>query len=86
MGYWLGRAVWGRGLATAAVREITNYAFRDLRMHRVFAGPFAHNGASHRVLEKAGYVREGLMRRGVVKDGKVLDQILYAAYDDRWPA
>jgi RimJ/RimL family protein N-acetyltransferase len=34
------------------------------------------------VLEKAGYVREGILRRSAVKDGKLIDQILYAAYDD----
>jgi [ribosomal protein S5]-alanine N-acetyltransferase len=32
------------------------------------------------VLEKAGYVREGLMRRSAVKEGAILDQLLYAAY------
>ena len=45
----------------------------------------AGSSASHRVLEKAGYVREGAMRRSAIKDGRLLDQLLYAAYDDRWP-
>ena len=44
----------------------------------VFAAPFSENTASIRVLEKAGFVREGLMRRSAVKDGRVLDQVLYA--------
>ena len=51
-------------------------------MHRVFAVPFGRNPASTRVLEKAGYVREGIMRRSAIKDGELIDQILYAAYDD----
>ena len=84
IGYWLGRAFWGRGLATDAVKEMTTYAFDALGMFRVFAVPFARNTASFRVLEKAGYTREGLMRRSAVKDGVVLDQYLYAAYSDRW--
>ena len=82
IGYWLGRPFWGRGIATEAVRAATLYAFDQLGMHRVFAVPFGRNPASTRVLEKAGYVREGILRRSVVKDGKLIDQILYAAYDD----
>jgi RimJ/RimL family protein N-acetyltransferase len=61
---------------------VTLYAFSQLGMHRVFAIPFARNTASSRVLEKAGYVLEGVMRRSAVKDGVLLDQLLYAAYDD----
>lgn len=84
IGYWLGREFWGRGVATDAVRLATRYAFDRLGMHRVFAVPYARNAASQRVLEKAGYAREGLMRRSAVKDGEVLDQWLYAACDDTW--
>ena len=86
IGYWLGRALWGRGIVTDAVIAATEYAFTTLGMRRVFAVPFVRNVASHRTLEKAGYVREGMMRRSAIKDGELLDQFLYAAYDDRWPA
>jgi RimJ/RimL family protein N-acetyltransferase len=84
IGYFLGRAHWGRGIVTEAVRLATAYAFAQIGMRRVFAVPFAANAASHRVLEKAGYVLEGTMRRSACKDGELLDQRLYAAYDDRW--
>lgn len=84
IGYWIGRKFWGRGVATDAVRGMTSYAFDTLGMRRVFAVPFARNARSARVLEKAGYVREGFMRRSAIKDGELLDQLLYAAYDDRW--
>lgn len=79
IGYWLGEAYWGRGVMSAAVAAATDYAFRDLALLRVFAVPFARNAASVRVLERAGYVLEGTMRRSAVKDGEVLDQYLYAA-------
>ena len=82
LGYFLGRRYWGRGVMTDAVRAVTRYAFEELRLHRVFAVPYAHNAASARVLEKAGYTLEGRMRRSVVKDGVVLDQWLYAATDE----
>lgn len=82
VGYWLGRAFWGRGIAAEAVRAATWYGFDQLGMHRIFAVPFGRNSASIRVLEKVGYVREGVMRRSAIKDGELIDQILFAAYDD----
>lgn len=79
IGYWLGEAYWGRGITSAAVAAATAYAFRELDLVRVFAVPFVRNLASARVLERAGYVREGVMRRSAVKEGDVLDQYLYAS-------
>jgi len=81
IGYWLGREHWGRGLMTGAVRAATRYAFSTFALTRVYALPFAGNAASCRVLEKAGYRREGLLRRSAIKDGIVLDQLLYAITD-----
>ena len=78
IGYWLGEPFWGRGIATAAVRAVTAHAVRTHGLTRVYAVPFAWNPASFRVLEKAGYVREAVMRRSAVKDGRVTDQMLYA--------
>jgi len=81
IGYWLGEAVWGKGGATAALGALTDYGFTALGLTRVFAVPFANNRALMRVLDKAGYVREGVMRRSAIKEGVVLDQILYAVTD-----
>ena len=78
LGYWLGENYWGRGVATAAVRAVTEHALATHPLHRVFALPFAHNRASARVLEKAGFTLEGLLRSSAIKDGRVLDQLLYA--------
>ena len=58
VGYWLGRAFWGRGIATAALRLLTAHAFAaHPELRRLWAVPFARNVASARVLEKAGYTR-----------------------------
>lgn len=78
IGYWIGEPYWGRGIMTDAVDLLTDYAFGALSLERVFAVPFATNLPSCRVLEKVGYVREGLMRRSAIKDGQILDQYLYA--------
>ena len=78
IGYWLGEPFWGRGLATAAVSAFTAHAFANLGLRRVFARVLDWNPASARVLEKCGYVLEGRLRRGAIKDGKVVDELLYA--------
>jgi RimJ/RimL family protein N-acetyltransferase len=77
VGYWLGEAVWGRGLATAALAGFSRYAFEAFDLTRLYALPFAHNAASRRVLEKAGYRLVGVLRRSAVKLGEVVDQALY---------
>ena len=78
IGYWLGEPFWGRGIATEAVVAVTDHAIRTHELTRVFAVPFAWNTASCRVLEKAGYVLEGRLRRSVIKDGIITDQMQYA--------
>lgn len=78
LGYWLGEAHWGRGIMTAVVRAMTEHAFASFQLHRVYAAVFETNPASRRVLEKAGFALEGRLRRSAFKDGKLLDQYLYA--------
>ena len=78
MGYWLSEELWGRGIATRAVTAMSDWAFENYGLTRVFAMAFAHNAASIRVLEKSGFEREGLLRRSAIKNGVVLDQILFA--------
>jgi RimJ/RimL family protein N-acetyltransferase len=84
VGYWLGEACWGRGVATAALRAVTAEAFRRFALRRIFALPFADNAASIRVLEKAGYTLEGRMPESAVKDAVIRDQCLYGAYKKDW--
>lgn len=80
IGYWVAEPFWGRGIGTAALVAATAWAFDAWPLTRIFAVPFARNAASCRVLEKAGYVLEGRMVRSAIKQGEVLDQLLYASY------
>jgi len=82
LGYWLGEPFWGRGIMTDAVRLFTSWAFNHLEVHRIFAAAFNGNEPSIRVLEKAGFEREGRLRASVFKSGRVLDQLLYAKIKD----
>jgi len=78
IGYWLGEDFWGRGIATEALIAMTDHAFANHDLCRVFAHVFDWNQASARVLEKAGYAFEGRMRKSVTKEGQTIDQLMYA--------
>ena len=78
LGYWLGEPYWGHGVASAAVQLVTGYGFERLELQRIFALPFTRNPASVRVLEKAGYTREGHLHRSSFKAGAWEDQYVYA--------
>jgi ribosomal-protein-alanine N-acetyltransferase len=82
LGYWLGEPFWGRGIMTQAVRLLTAWAFENLELYRIYATVFEGNAASERVLKKAGYTREGCLRASVFKNGRILDQSLYAKIRD----
>ena len=78
LGYYLGEPYWGKGYATEAVRLLCGYVFSRTDIIRVFAEPFAYNLASCRVLEKAGFQLEGVLRSNAVKNGRILDMKLYS--------
>ena len=78
IGYWLAEPFWGRGIVTEALAAVTAYAIKAHGLTRIYAVPFAWNAASCRVLEKAGYVLEGRLRKSAIKDGKLTDQLQYA--------
>lgn len=83
VGYWLGEQYWGRGITTEALLLVTGWLFQQ-NLLRLFALPFADNPASVRVLEKAGYAREALLRSSCVKYGVPRDQLLYARVNADW--
>jgi len=78
IGYWLSEEFWGRGSATDALIVVSAHAFANHDICRLYAHVFEWNQASARVLEKAGYVFEGRLRKSVTKDGKTIDSLLYA--------
>ena len=77
IGYWLGRAWWGRGLATASVGHFVPWVAQTFGFARLFAQVFETNPASMRVLEKCGFQREGVLRSHALKDGRYLDEVVY---------
>ncbi|MGA2382861.1 MAG: GNAT family N-acetyltransferase [Gemmatimonadales bacterium] len=82
VGIWLGEAYWWKGIGTAAARAMTEYAFATFDVCRLYCSVFAWNGASMRILEKAGYTCEAMLKKAATKDGKTIDVYLYALVKD----
>jgi len=78
IGYWLAEAYWGRGITTEAVKLVVKYCFNRLKLRRLYAYVFPRNQASLRVLFKAGFKKEGLLKKNVVKNGKFFNDVLLA--------
>ena len=78
IGYWLGESYWGRGIVSEAVQLIVKYAFSHLGYHRLNTGVMAHNSASRRILEKAGFNFEGTAYKAIFKNGKFIDEHRFA--------
>jgi RimJ/RimL family protein N-acetyltransferase len=85
MGYSVSRAFSGRGFATEAARAVIEAAFQsDSVLHRVRASADARNGASLRVLEKAGMTREGTLRSDNVLRGVPYDEVWFGVLRSEW--
>ena len=85
MGYTVAESAQGRGVATQAARQAIGIAFGPLGLERIEAVAAVTNGASRRVLEKAGFQFEGV-RRGLLRiQGKRVDHACYGILvTDKW--
>jgi RimJ/RimL family protein N-acetyltransferase len=77
LGYWIRRSCQGKGTATEAARLLADYAFRTLRLHRLEAHVALDNPASQRVVERAGFRREGVARENELIGGRFIDHVQY---------
>lgn len=78
IGYWIGEPFWGMGIGSIAVQLMTDYAFKQLKLKRIFAKVYSSNNASKKVLEKSGFQLEGIFKNAVIKNGVLLDEYNYA--------
>jgi RimJ/RimL family protein N-acetyltransferase len=78
IGYWLAKPCWGRGIMTAVVSRVCEFAFCEFGLAKIVAHVFAENHASARVLEKCGFQQEGFLRKHHLKDGQFVDARLFA--------
>lgn len=78
IGYWLAKDFWNRGIMTAVVTRFTEFCFKERGYIRLEAPVFAFNKASARVLEKAGFIKEGVHKKFYCKNGNYIDCVMYA--------
>lgn len=78
LAYWIGKEYRGKGIMAQAVQCMADELFSVFGIHRIWARPFAHNVGSRRVLEKCGFVYEGLFKEDVYKNGEFIDSVVYA--------
>lgn len=83
-GYWLGKEYWGKGIMTEAMQLIAQFAFEELKLHRVYAHCFEGNIASRRVLEKCDFIHEGTMRQQRFRYDKWHDALIYGILESEW--
>jgi len=80
IGYWLGEPFWNKGIMSQVVQDVANYTFSNFSISKLYAPVFEYNRASMRVLEKAGFKREAILRKAAIKNNKVIDLHYYALF------
>ncbi|RYU94721.1 GNAT family N-acetyltransferase [Emticicia agri] len=80
IGYWLGEPYWGNKIISTAIVDVVNYTFANYDIYRIYAGVFEYNIPSMRVLEKAGFEKEAILKESLTKEGKLYDEHIYAKY------
>lgn len=86
---WLGIGIGdpeqrGRGYGEEAVRLILNFAFDELNLHRIQLTVFSYNERAIRLYERLGFVREGVMREALLRDGRRWDMLLFGILRGEW--
>jgi RimJ/RimL family protein N-acetyltransferase len=78
LGYFIGEDYWNQGIITGAVKQMVSYAFENFPLRKIYATPFDFNIASQKVLQKAGFEREAILKQAAIKNGKVIDLHYYS--------
>lgn len=77
LAYWIGEPYWGKGYATEASKALLQFAFKEIKLNKVFARYFSSNIASGKVMEKIGMKQEGILKEHIIKEGKYTDLVYY---------
>jgi [ribosomal protein S5]-alanine N-acetyltransferase len=77
IGYFIDEAHWGKGIATEAVRILTDYIQKHFKVVRIYAEVFAHNKASMKVLRSNGFFLESIRRKAAIKNNQVIDDYVW---------
>lgn len=84
LGYWMGEQHAGKGLMSDALKSLLPHVFDRMRLHRIEAACIPNNERSQRLLEKAGFRREGYLNGYLKINGAWRDHLLYALIAEDW--
>jgi ribosomal-protein-alanine N-acetyltransferase len=84
LGYDLSQKYWGQGLMNEALKPIIRFGFGVMKLNRIEATTNAENERSIKLLEKNGFIREGVMRKKYHYKGKFQDDVMYSLLKDEW--
>ena len=76
--YCLNNALWGQGIMTEALDEMLKFGFKDYGLNRIVAKVMKGNIGSMKVLQKLGFVQEGLLRESLYKNGQYHDLMIFS--------
>jgi len=80
IGYWIGEDYWGQGIVSSAINEVVDFTFSYYDVFRIYAGVFEYNLASMRVLEKAGFQREAILKKSLFKENELFDEHIFVKF------
>ncbi len=85
LGYSLAEDYWGRGIATEAAKAVIQFGFRVMQLDMISVCTGNANKRSQRIIEKCGFVYEGVCRRCYkIYDGTVRDSRCYSLFREEW--
>jgi RimJ/RimL family protein N-acetyltransferase len=84
IGYWLSEKYWSRGIMTGAVKQMITYTFTHFSLQKLYAPVFDFNTSSQKVLQKAGFEREAILKQAAIKNEKIIDLHYYSLLKNRW--
>ena len=83
-GFCMGSEFWGTGIFVEGARQVIDFAFETVGVHRLEARAAVKNGRGNGALRKVGAVQEGVLRKSFLRHGEYLDQILWTILDCEW--
>jgi RimJ/RimL family protein N-acetyltransferase len=83
-GFAIGSPFWGTGVFQDGAELVLEFVFDTIGVHRLEARAAVQNGRGNGALLKVGAVQEGVLRKSFLRDGRYLDQVLYAIVEDDW--
>lgn len=86
LGYWLDRAMQGKGLVTQACRTMVRHAFEEHAVHKVVISCATDNARSRAVAERLGFLQKGILRQADWLHDRYVDGVFYGLLVDEWNA